>query len=187
MNLPRFRDPFKDLRPAPPPAALGAIDAKAQRKSSLLVNAGAERWRAPCRNSRRPRWSPTRLRSAKPSSLQRKKREVPREDVSRLSNSRRFVARRSARRWCCLRSLQTMRPFGQRDLDVRRSTRSTRGADGVTSTPVFGGNAQIPDIPQWFGERVKWTRSAHSLSVGVRTQSAKEPPFRSRSPERPSG
>jgi hypothetical protein len=41
MNLPRFRDPFKDLRPAPPPAALGAIDAKAL--AAQIVLAGKRR------------------------------------------------------------------------------------------------------------------------------------------------
>ena len=51
-------------------------------------------------------------------------------------------SRSSVGRSRCPPSVRTTRPFGQRDLDVRRSTRSTRGADGVTSTPVFGGNAQ---------------------------------------------
>jgi hypothetical protein len=41
MNLPRFRAPFKDLRPAPPPAALGAIDAKAL--AAQIVLAGKRR------------------------------------------------------------------------------------------------------------------------------------------------
>jgi hypothetical protein len=42
MNLPRFRDPFKDLHPAaPPPAAPGAIDAKAL--AAQIVLAGKRR------------------------------------------------------------------------------------------------------------------------------------------------
>jgi hypothetical protein len=42
MNLPRFRDPFKDLRPAaPPPAAPGAIGVKAL--AAQIVLAGKRR------------------------------------------------------------------------------------------------------------------------------------------------
>jgi hypothetical protein len=71
-----------------------------------------------------------------------------------IPKSRRFVARRSVRRWRCPPSVRTMGPFGRCDLDFRRSTRSTRGVDGVTSTPVFGGNAQIAAIPGRLGQRV---------------------------------
>jgi hypothetical protein len=42
MNLPRFRDPFKDLRPAaPPPAAPGAIGVKTL--AAQIVLAGKRR------------------------------------------------------------------------------------------------------------------------------------------------
>jgi AAA domain len=123
-------------------------------------------------NGDRPRG----LRSAKPSSPQRKRREAPRED--RKPPIQLEAVRCAKGRSRCRPSVRATRPFGQRDLDVRRSTRSTRGVDGVMSTPVFGGNAQRAAIRWRTSERVKTTRCYRSRLAPLRKECPRERSFR---------
>jgi hypothetical protein len=98
MNLPRFRDPFKDLRPAaPPPAAPGAIDAKAL--AAQIVLAGKRRrGELACAMPEQPAPPGGRRPGCARQSHPRRSEKGEKchvRIVSRLSNSRRSVARPS--------------------------------------------------------------------------------------------